>query len=96
MRTSIQGPLRYIQEAGILRQAGPLIAQVGGRALVLLTRGSMARVGATLEQTMVQAGCACLRPGALRAPAAAPPGPSPIWRRWILHSAGSGQGRNIV
>ena len=60
MRTSIQGPLRYIQEAGILRQAGPLIAQVGGRALVLLTRGSMARVGATLEQTMTQAGCACL------------------------------------
>ena len=60
MRTSIQGPLRYIQEAGILRQAGPLIAQVGGRALVLLTKGSMARVGATLEQTMVQAGCACL------------------------------------
>ena len=60
MRTSIRGPLRYFQEAGILRRSGPLVAEVGSKVLVLLTKGSLARVGGVLEESITGAGCTCV------------------------------------
>ena len=59
MLTSLQGPLKYMQEAGILNHAGEYIAKVGGKALMVLAEGGRARVGETLKRSMEENGCQC-------------------------------------
>lgn len=60
MLTSLQGPLKYLQEAGILSHAGKYIAPVGKKALIILTEGGKKRVGDMLKANIEAAGCECV------------------------------------
>ena len=59
MLISLQGPLKYLQEAGILNHAGEHIAAIGKKALIVLTEGGKNRVGERLKYDMEANGCEC-------------------------------------
>jgi len=58
MITSLQGPLKYLQGAGMLRQFGTHCAAIGKKVLILITPGGEKRFGNVLRESLDSAACA--------------------------------------
>lgn len=57
MRISLQGPLKYIQDAGLLKDLGKYALACGGKTLVLISPGGEKRFGEAIKKSFETESC---------------------------------------
>ncbi len=57
MRISLQGPLKYIQDKGLIKEVGGYARKLGGKALVLISSGGELRFGDVIRESFCDAKC---------------------------------------
>lgn len=61
MRIALQGPHKYIQEAGLINRLGEYALSQGGKAFLLISRGGDGRFGDIIGESFEKCGCAMVK-----------------------------------
>lgn len=60
MKIAMKGPLKYVQQAGILNELGTYAAALGTRVLTVLSPSNRGRMGQQIQDSLEKSGCQCI------------------------------------
>lgn len=60
MKTAMKGPLKYVQQAGILSELGAYAAALGTRVMAVVSPSNRRRMGNLIQESLEKGGCQCI------------------------------------